>query len=211
MPADCVLPTRTSSLHAARPAGVNEPRPEGVAGTERILEVVASLGPDDLCICLLSGGGSALIPAPVPGISLDDKIGVAQLLSSAGANITQLNTVRSQLSLVKGGGLARACHAGRLVSLIISDVLGDPLDVDRLRANRRVERNPGRRPRRPDQLKLSGHPELHAVIRYLPATGRGDEQLFASCPRDESRDRQQCRGGRCRRLRSGAARLFSTR
>ena len=84
---------------------------------------------DDLCFCLLTGGGSALLPAPVPEISLDDKIRVTQLLSAAGANIEQLNTVRSQLSAVKGGGLARACRAGRLISLVISDVLGDPLDI----------------------------------------------------------------------------------
>ena len=93
-------------MHAARPAGVNEPRPEGVVGTQKILDIVSSLGRDDVCFCLLSGGGSALLPAPVPGITLDDKIRVARILSAAGANIAQLNTVRSQLSRVKGGGLA---------------------------------------------------------------------------------------------------------
>jgi hydroxypyruvate reductase len=129
VPADCVLPTERVELHAARPAGVNEPRPEGVAGTQRILELVASLGANDICFCLLSGGGSALLPAPVPGITLDDKIRLTRLLSAAGANIEQLNAVRRPLSLVKGGGLARACRAGRLVSLIISDVLGDPLEA----------------------------------------------------------------------------------
>ena len=129
VPADCLAPTERIHLHAARPAGVNEPRTEGVAGTQRILELVSSLGPGDLCFCLLTGGGSALLPAPVPGISLDDKIRVTRLLSAAGANIEQLNTVRRHLSLVKGGGLARACRAGRLITLVISDVLGDPLDV----------------------------------------------------------------------------------
>jgi hydroxypyruvate reductase len=78
---------------------------------------------------LISGGGSALLTAPVEGITLDDKIAVTQLLSAAGANIEELNTVRKQLSRVKGGRLARACSAGRLVVLVISDVLGDPLDV----------------------------------------------------------------------------------
>lgn len=129
VPADCILPTRCVRLHAARPAGVNEPRPEGVVGTERILEIVSALGPVDLCICLISGGGSALLPAPVPGISLEDKIRVARILSANGANIAQLNTVRRAVSRVKGGGLARACRAGRLVTLIISDVLGDPLEL----------------------------------------------------------------------------------
>ena len=129
VPDDCVVPTARVHLHAGRPAGVNEPRPEGVEGTRRILELVGSLGPADLCICVLAGGGSALLPAPVPEISLDDKIRVTRLLSAAGANIEQLNTVRRQLSLIKGGGLARACRAGRLITLIISDVLGDPLDA----------------------------------------------------------------------------------
>ena len=80
-------------------------------------------------MCLISGGGSALLPAPAEGITLDDKLAVTRHLSAAGANIQQLNTVRKQLSRIKGGGLARACGAGRLISLIISDVLGDPLDV----------------------------------------------------------------------------------
>ena len=69
------------------------------------------------------------MPAPVEGISLADKLAVTRHLSAAGANIEQLNTVRKQLSRIKGGGLLRACRAGRLVSLIISDVLGDPLDL----------------------------------------------------------------------------------
>ncbi len=129
VPADCVRETRYIRLHAARPAGVNEPRPEGVEGTRRILELVDSLGPNDLCLCLISGGGSALMPAPVDGISWEDKLAVTQFLSAAGANIRELNCVRKKLSAVKGGGLAAASKAGRLVSLIISDVLGDPLDV----------------------------------------------------------------------------------
>ena len=116
-------------LHAARPAGVNEPTPEGVAGSIEILRLVESLGPDDLCLCLISGGGSALMPAPVEGITLADKLAVTRHLSAAGANIEQLNTVRKQLSRIKGGGLLRACRAGRIVSLIISDVLGDPLNL----------------------------------------------------------------------------------
>jgi len=129
VPADCVRPLDHITLHPARPAGVNEPTEEGVAGTREILRLVESLGPDDICLCLISGGGSALLPAPVEGISLDDKLAVTRHLSGAGANIEQLNTVRKQLSLIKGGGLARGCRAGTLCTLIISDVLGDPLDV----------------------------------------------------------------------------------
>ena len=129
VPADCVRPLSRIKLHAARPAGVNEPRPEGVAGSREILRLVESLGAEDLCLCLISGGGSALMPAPAEGVSLDDKLAVTRHLSAAGANIEQLNTVRKQLSRLKGGGLWRACRAGRLVSLIISDVLGDSLEV----------------------------------------------------------------------------------
>ncbi len=129
VPADCVRPTKAIRLHAARPAGVNEPRREGVDGTLKMLQLVSNLGQPDICIALISGGGSALLPAPVDGITLEDKLEVTQFLSAAGANIEELNAVRKQLSRVKGGGLARACNAGRLIALIISDVLGDPLDV----------------------------------------------------------------------------------
>jgi glycerate 2-kinase len=129
VPADCVVPTRRVHLHAARAPGVNEPSEAGVEGTRRILEIVSSLGADDVCFCLLTGGGSALLPAPVPEISLADKIQLTRLISAAGGNIEQLNLVRQNLSLVKGGGLARACRAGRLITLVISDVLGNRLDL----------------------------------------------------------------------------------
>lgn len=129
VPEDCVRPLRRIRLHGARPAGINEPTEAGVIGTQRILEHVTQASANDLCICLLSGGGSALLPAPVQGIRLADKQAVTKHLSGAGANIMELNTVRKQLSRIKGGGLARACRAGRLRTLIISDVLGDPLDV----------------------------------------------------------------------------------
>jgi hydroxypyruvate reductase len=129
VPEDCVRPLRRIHLHAARPPGVNEPTPAGARGAEEILRLVESLSPQDLCLCLISGGGSALLPAPAAGITLEDKLAVTRHLSAAGANIQELNTVRKQLSRIKGGGLARACRAGRLVALVISDVLGDPLDM----------------------------------------------------------------------------------
>lgn len=129
VPAGTVEPTTAVHLHAGRPAGVNEPRPEGVEGTRQILHEVSTLAEGDLCICLLSGGGSALLPAPAAGISLDEKAAITRLLSASGATIDQLNCVRRQLSDVKGGGLARACTAGTLLTLVMSDVLGDPLDT----------------------------------------------------------------------------------
>lgn len=130
VPEDCVGESlRCIHLHPARPAGVNEPTAEGVSGSQQILDIVELLGPNDLCICLISGGGSALLPSPVEGVSLADKLAVTRFLSAAGANIEQLNAVRKPLSRIKGGGLDRACKAGNIVSLIISDVLGNPLDV----------------------------------------------------------------------------------
>lgn len=129
VPADCVRPLPHIRLHAARPAGLNEPVEAGVYGAERIVELVRTAQPDDVCLCLLSGGASALLPLPCDGITLADKQAVTRHLSAAGANIAELNTVRKQLSRIKGGGLARLCRAGWLVTLVISDVLGDPLDV----------------------------------------------------------------------------------
>jgi hydroxypyruvate reductase len=129
VPADCVQHLPPLVLHAARPAGVNEPTEEGARGAREILKLVASLSGADICIALISGGASALLPAPADEISLADKQAVTRHLSAAGATINELNTVRKQLSRIKGGGLARACRAGRLITLIISDVLGDPLDI----------------------------------------------------------------------------------
>jgi glycerate-2-kinase len=116
-------------LHAARPPGVNEPTAAGVVGSLRILEIVASLTPRDLCLLLISGGGSALLPAPKPAITLEDKHAVTRFLMQAGAPIQALNTVRKRLSCIKGGGLARASRAGHTIALIISDIVGDPLEL----------------------------------------------------------------------------------
>lgn len=129
VPADCVGPLQRIHLHPARPAGVNEPTTAGVEGTRQILAMVADLKPNDVCVVLLSGGGSALLPAPVSAIRLEDKQAVTQFLMRSGATINELNCVRKQLSQVKGGGLARASRAGLMLTLIISDVIGDPLDV----------------------------------------------------------------------------------
>lgn len=134
VPEDCIPDTtdlRPRKIHLcpARPAGVNEPTEEGVAGSLEILKRVSQLGPNDLCVVLISGGGSALMPAPVEGITLNDKQQVTRFLMKAGAAIDELNCVRKQLSRIKGGGLARATRAGHVLTLIISDVIDDPLDV----------------------------------------------------------------------------------
>jgi len=129
VPGDCVRPLRRITLHPARPAGLNEPTEEGAKGTQAILDLVSGLGRDDLCLVLLSGGGSALLPGPAPPVSLAEKQQITRMLAAAGASIQELNTVRKQLSTVKGGRLASRITAGRTIALIISDVIGDPLDV----------------------------------------------------------------------------------
>lgn len=120
-------------LHAARPVGYNFPTPQAVAGTIKMLELVDQSPADAVILCLISGGGSAILCAPVAEVSLEDKVKVSQQLSAAGASIAELNIVRKHLSQFKGGGLTRRCFSSQgnkqLISLIISDVIGDPLDV----------------------------------------------------------------------------------
>jgi hydroxypyruvate reductase/glycerate 2-kinase len=129
VPAESVRPLRAIHLHAGRPVGTNQPTAEGVEGTCRMLHLVATAGPQDVALCLLSGGGSALLPAPVEDVSLVDKQKVTQFLHECGATINEMNTVRKHLSRCKGGRLAQAFTGRTLFSLIISDVVGDPLDV----------------------------------------------------------------------------------
>jgi glycerate 2-kinase len=129
VPAETVRPLRRIRLHAARAGGSNQPTPDGVVGSEAMLRLAASAGPDDVGLCLLSGGGSALLPAPAPGVSLADKQAVTKLLHACGATINEMNAVRKHLSALKGGRLAQAFTGQALYSLIISDVIGDPLDV----------------------------------------------------------------------------------
>lgn len=167
IPEGTVQPTQAIHLHPGRPAGVNEPRPAAVEGTRQILQLVGGLQPGDLCICLLSGGGSALLAAPRAGVSLEDKIAITRLLSSAGANIEQLNRVRRQLSDVKGGGLARACRAGQLATLVISDVLGDPLDTIASGPTYPTDETAGDALAVLTELDLVTHPEAERVVDFL--------------------------------------------
>jgi glycerate 2-kinase len=128
VPADAVRPLQRIVLHAARPAGSNHPTADGVRGADKMLALFRSAGPEDVAVCLLSGGGSALLPAP-DGVSLENKQAVTKLLHACGATIQEMNAVRKHLSKVKGGRLAQAFRGRELFSLIISDVVGDPLDV----------------------------------------------------------------------------------
>ena len=131
VPEGAVRPTRVVRLHGGRPDGVNHPTAAGVIGVREMLDLVNTATPGDLGLCLLSGGGSALLPAPVEGVTLEDKQHVTALLHACGATIDEMNCVRKHLSRFKGGRLAQA-FAERgcpVYSLIISDVIGDPLDV----------------------------------------------------------------------------------
>jgi hydroxypyruvate reductase len=105
------------------------PDDRGVQGTEAVLSLVEKAGKRDLVICLISGGGSALLIAPVEGISLEDKRETTKHLLECGATIHEFNTVRKHLSRVKGGRLAQISYPATVASLILSDVVGDDLDV----------------------------------------------------------------------------------
>lgn len=121
---------RRIHIHPAREPGINEPTKQGIFGAEQILAIANSVTERDIVVCLISGGASALIPLPLPGIGLEEKLLVTRMLSRGGANIEELNEVRRALSQLKGGGLAQACHRAKyIISLIISDVLGDPLHI----------------------------------------------------------------------------------
>jgi hydroxypyruvate reductase len=105
------------------------PDRRGVQGTEEILALVEKARTRDLVICLISGGGSALLIAPVQEISLEDKQNATKLLLASGATIHEFNTVRKHLSRAKGGRLAQMANPATITSLILSDVVGDDLDV----------------------------------------------------------------------------------
>jgi len=119
------------NLKRIRLQGASHPIPnnDGVRGVAEMLMLISSMREKDLVVCLISGGGSALMPYPAEGISLEDKQDVTSRLLMKGATIDDLNAVRKHLSAIKGGQLARRCYPTRVVSLILSDVVGDPLDT----------------------------------------------------------------------------------
>lgn len=117
------LPTRRIAI---REAGHPIPDRVGLHATHQLLHLVKHLGPRDLLFVLLSGGASSLLPAPVPGVTLTDKQRTTRLLLRSGATINEINVVRKHLSVIKGGGLAASTRAA-IVTLILSDVIGDDL------------------------------------------------------------------------------------
>lgn len=120
-----------SQLKRVKLNEVGHPIPDekGVSGSEEIAGLLEQLGENDLVICVISGGGSALLPSPAEGISLEDKQKMTNLLLECGANINEINAIRKHISKLKGGGIARLAYPSTVVALILSDVVGDPLDV----------------------------------------------------------------------------------
>ncbi len=147
------LPGRCRVFEAGHPT----PDENGVLGTGEILRLVSDSDEYTLVIALISGGGSSLLVAPDAGITLAAKRETTEILLRAGAGIHELNTVRKHLSRVKGGRLARFIHPGRTVSLILSDVIGDNLDVI------------ASGPTAPDTTSFSDAREV--LRRFAPATG----------------------------------------
>lgn len=121
----------TAELAKIEQREASHPFPDeaGVQATREILETVRNADENTLVICLLSGGASSLLVQPAPGVTLEGKQKTTRLLFDAGASIDQVNCVRKHLSVVKGGRLAQAAYPAPVLALILSDVIGDPLDV----------------------------------------------------------------------------------
>ena len=118
--------SRIEIVEAAHPV----PDEAGLRAAQRMLDVVRGLRPEDIVLCLISGGGSALLPLPLQGLTLEDKQAVNRAMLASGATISEMNCVRRHLSAIKGGRLAAACHPARVIALVMSDVPGDrPLDI----------------------------------------------------------------------------------
>jgi glycerate 2-kinase len=139
------------------------PDQRGVEGAQRIAEIAAGAGADDLVLCLISGGASALLPLPADPITLAEKQEVTKLLLACGASIHEINAIRKHISQIKGGQLARLAYPARVLSLLLSDVTGDDLDVI------------GSGPTAPDASTFArgrGILEKYAILDRVPASVR---------------------------------------
>jgi glycerate 2-kinase len=125
------LPPEIADIRRVEIVEAGHPTPDeaGRRGAERMVEMLSDLAETDLVICLISGGGSALMTLPQPAISLADVQALTRALLCCGATINEINAVRKHISRIKGGQLARLVHPAQVVSLILSDVVGNPLDV----------------------------------------------------------------------------------
>jgi hydroxypyruvate reductase len=139
------------------------PDQHGVEGARRIAQFARCAGPGDLVVCLISGGASALMPLPAEPVTLKEKQETTRLLLACGANIHEINAVRKHLSSIKGGQLARLAYPARVLSLLLSDVVGDDLDVI------------GSGPTAPDNSTFAtarGILQQYAIWRRVPRTVR---------------------------------------
>ncbi|XP_061473930.1 glycerate kinase [Rhineura floridana] len=118
-----------SRIQVMEGAKHNLPDRAAMKAASAIRNLAKCLMAEDLLLVLISGGGSALLPAPIPPVTLKEKETITKMLASKGATIQELNTIRKALSLLKGGGLAQAAYPAQVLSLILSDVIGDPLDI----------------------------------------------------------------------------------
>lgn len=110
-------------------AGHPVPDENGLTASREIIDILEGASRKDLVICLISGGGSSLLPLPAPPVTLEDKSRITELLLESGAEIGEINAVRKHLSLTKGGGLVKSAYPARMLTLILSDVVGDDLDI----------------------------------------------------------------------------------
>ncbi len=168
---------RIEIVEAAHPV----PDAAGEVAARRLLEIAEGLGPDDLVIAPISGGGSALLTLPAPGISLEDKQQLNRQLLASGATITEINCVRRHLSAIKGGRLAAAAYPARVVSILISDVPGDdPADI----ASGPMVGDPTDFAAARDILSRKGITPPDAIARHLDAaqeeTPKPDDPIFAN-------------------------------
>ena len=121
----------TAQLQKVKIVEGGHPIPDeaGQGGARELLEMVKGLGKDDLVLCLISGGGSALLPVPVEGVGLAEKQETTKVLLASGGAIHEINAIRKHLSRIKGGWLAKAAAPATMITLVLSDVIGDDLDV----------------------------------------------------------------------------------
>jgi len=129
-----LVPRGTANSHRTKRVRLHEsshpiPDESSVTGATKLMDFASHAGEDDLVICLISGGGSSLMALPRDGISLGDKQKVTDLLLKSGATINEINAVRKHISRIKGGQLAECIHPATLLSLILSDIVGDPVDM----------------------------------------------------------------------------------
>jgi hydroxypyruvate reductase len=129
-----VINTKYGYLADTKIVRINEaghPLPDvaGMAGAKQMVDLASEASEGDLVICLISGGGSALMTLPVEGITLEDMEALTSALLRCGATINEINTIRKHISQIKGGNLSRVAYPAEVVSLILSDVVGNPLDV----------------------------------------------------------------------------------